>query len=236
MTKLSRSALKPPAAGPAPPAAAAAAPPPRHRRRRPPPVPCRSRQRCGSADRERAAEEQDRPERVGDDAVDADPSVATSHSGHRGRRYTPVTEITSLSTAGSDMPLTSPSGRVVGVVVAHVDCVVAPVPPVVGCWSEPREPPAERRTPGGGDRRDPFLEELVIRLLERDHELRDSSCTHRLRSANVWVVAEGERGRDHAVDLARPERVVHERVLDRRSAARCRAGRMKSWRWTCHSS
>ena len=38
-----------------------------------------------------------------------------------GNEITPVTEMTSLSTAGSDMPLTSPKRRIVGIVIAHAE-------------------------------------------------------------------------------------------------------------------
>ena len=136
---------------------------------------------------------------------------------------TPVTEITSFSTAGSDMPLTSPSERVVGVVVADGDPLrlrprrrpppppPAPPPavPVVGA------PSAQRRTELSGcrDRRDPFLEELVVGVLERDHDLRIVLEGGRFALEGLCR-AEGERRRDHSVYLARTKRVVHERVLD----------------------
>ena len=136
-----------------------------------------------------------------------------------GNEITPVTEITSLSTAGSDMPLTSPSellsalllplGHRAGPASASATAAAA------AAGRGGRAPGSQRRAEmaGGGDRRDPFLQELVIRVLERDHDLRIILVgihfgLERLRRT------ERERGCDHAVNLARPERVVHERVLD----------------------
>ena len=53
----------------------------------------------------------------------------------------------------------------------------------------------------------------MIGVLERDHDLRIVLVGIDFGLEGLGR-AEGERRRDHPVDLARAERVVHERVLD----------------------
>ena len=138
--------------------------------------------------------------------------------------------MTSLSTAGSAMPLESPTAELVCVVSAVVDNpavpATSPTPP-----SPPVPPPAPAPPPPvvdggrcpssqrsskfarGRDGRDPFLEELMVGILKRDHDLgivpvRIDFTLECLRGA------EGKRRRDDAIDLAWTNGIVDERMLD----------------------
>ena len=127
------------------------------------------------------------------------------------------------------MPLTSPSDALSALLSPAVGGAVPPVPASARRCAAARcvgvsavAPSGAPNSPGGRDRRDALLEELVIRVLERDHDLRVVLVGIHFGLERLGR-AERERGRDHAVDLARTKRVVDERVLDRRIAGRCRA-------------
>ena len=94
-----------------------------------------------------------------------------------------------------------------------------------------RLPERRAELAGGGDRRDAFLEELVVGILERDHDLRVSSCRHPLRSgtsaSNRTRTTLRSRGQPCPAEEGRSRTGAGRRI-----ASRCREGRMKSGRWT----
>ena len=128
-----------------------------------------------------------------------------------------MTEITSSRTAGSDMPLESPTDALSALLAPVSDVPpVVPLPPRRLPSGRARSDPAPSgapNSPDGRDRRDPLLEELVVRVLERDHDLGIILVGVHFALEGLGR-AEGERGRDHAVDLAGAKRVVDERVLN----------------------
>ena len=113
-------------------------------------------------------------------------------------RYTPVTEMTSFKTAGRDIPLTSPSDGL-SALLSPVGMVLD-VPPVVLLVVRCSRSQRSAELTGGRDRCDPLLEELVVLVLECDHDLREVLVGIDFARERLGRT-KGERGRDDAVDL-----------------------------------